>query len=443
MVIAEKMTYINETPSFQTLAAYLTQTPAEENRILCGKIYNCGNLDGEFGKNDLDRLYKAADIMKHVASTNNRIIKSPLIHYSISFHPSDRNKLSRSDMLDSCDYIVEQSKMHDCQCICCFHDDKHHLHFHIMLNRVKPADTTVYEEWGDLRDLEKKMRALENNYGLVICEGNNYTFNGKDKRDLDEETMQRELFEALLERSLSKNFLLFGDNERIKTCRDVPILNIKHIPEITQRLSLEIIRAIAEKMSFNLKTKAFTQMETDLIEKSLKQVREMKISKIENLIKQDYTDLYKSSPNLALPHLLASWDLSDQKDQAKLYTNMINHIHKTSATNQNNSELEKAFFTALTKMAKAIQGKATKDELKAKVDLYDICLKMLEKVAEISKGIIKLRILKIPSVKQTYKQIVDLKHKNQTLLDLTLQQEAANKAPVKTKKKHKDRSIEM
>jgi len=411
MAIAKKISYQNVNPTFKTVVEYLTLTSEGENRVLSGKIYNCGlSLDGEFGPDDISRLYKAADIMKYVSLTNNRIEESPLLHYVVSFHPSDRSSLNKQDMLDICDYVVSQSNMYDCQCICCLHDDKRHLHMHIMLNRVKPGDSKVYEAWGDMFDLERIMREIEGNYGLHITEGKHYTFDGKDRRDFDEETMKQHLFEALLHKSLSKDILLFEEGgAKITYCRNVPIMDMQYVIPIAKKLDLDRIQKIENNMLANLCRGFLSESEKDLFKNSLDvlgKIKDVKMTVAHNeQVLKDFDDLYYVAPHLALVYFSANMELFKLKsnnEQSNLFAAGLSLVRRKNEYREPRSHAEGKFFDALLAMNDAANKGTMKEYLNAKIAFYDVSFLVLEEAIRLkemrSVSCIDLRAIKKPNI---------------------------------------------
>ncbi len=103
------------------------------------------------------------------AEMNPRLSK-PVCHFSLSFSPQDKDKLTNETMTRiACDYMARMGFVNT-QFIIARHHDKEHPHIHIVFNRVGNDGKTISDQNDHIRS-EKICKALTQKYGLHFAQG--------------------------------------------------------------------------------------------------------------------------------------------------------------------------------------------------------------------------------------------------------------------------------
>ena len=82
---------------------------------------------------DKDRLKEAAGI-----KNTGRKSKGEVYAYSLAWHPDEKGKFTRADMLQAADQSLKALGAHDHQAVIVAHRDEPHPHIHIIVNMVHP-----------------------------------------------------------------------------------------------------------------------------------------------------------------------------------------------------------------------------------------------------------------------------------------------------------------
>jgi hypothetical protein len=141
--------------SFRALAVYLAtgRTGQEHDRVEWSSGRNLPTNDPEV----------AAKLMRATAKQNHRIQK-PVYHLTLSFDPND--PVDRARMEQIADRVLMRLGLTDHQTVIVSHRDKDHPHMHIMINRVHPETSRVWDMSHDYRKIQEILRATEREFGL-------------------------------------------------------------------------------------------------------------------------------------------------------------------------------------------------------------------------------------------------------------------------------------
>jgi len=114
---------------------------------------------------DQDRLKAAAG----VKSTGRKSDKT-VLHLSLSWHPDEKEALTRGDMRCAALGALKAIGADDRQAILIAHNDEAHPHLHILCNRVSPEDGRLLQSSNDRLNLSKWAEAYEKERGKILCE---------------------------------------------------------------------------------------------------------------------------------------------------------------------------------------------------------------------------------------------------------------------------------
>lgn len=105
-----------------------TRNLATENRELAWKIMAATAIDQ-------DRLKAEAGV-----KATGRKSRAAVYAYSIAWHPEEKGKLTREEMLQAAEASIRALGAEDRQALIVAHNDEPHPHVHVILNRVSPTD---------------------------------------------------------------------------------------------------------------------------------------------------------------------------------------------------------------------------------------------------------------------------------------------------------------
>lgn len=106
-----------------------------------------------------------------------------VFHYSLGWHPDEKENLSKSEMLRAADESLRALGAEGHQAAIIAHNDTKHPHVHIVINRVSPENGKMLDLWNYQKRLSKWALGYEQTRGQVYCE--NRVENWK-RRDLGE-----------------------------------------------------------------------------------------------------------------------------------------------------------------------------------------------------------------------------------------------------------------
>jgi len=91
-------------------------------------------------------------------------------HYSLGWHPSEAEGLSKSEMMRAANESIRAMGAEHCQAAIIAHNDTAHPHVHIVLNRVNPETGEMLDLWQSQKRLSKFAMAYEQERGQVFCD---------------------------------------------------------------------------------------------------------------------------------------------------------------------------------------------------------------------------------------------------------------------------------
>jgi len=93
-----------------------------------------------------------------------------VFHYSLAWHPDEKGKLSRSEMLRAANESLRALGASDHQSAVIAHNDTDHAHVHVVVNRVSLENGKLLDLWNYQKKLSKWAMAYEQSRGKVYCE---------------------------------------------------------------------------------------------------------------------------------------------------------------------------------------------------------------------------------------------------------------------------------
>jgi hypothetical protein len=150
----------NHGASFRDLADYLVngRTGQEQGRVAWSAGRNLPTDDPEL-----------AAVFMVATARQNVNVRRPVYHVAISFDPAD--PVDRATMERVADRVLERLGLSDYQVVIVAHQDRHHAHLHLMVNRVHPERLTAWERWKDQPVIQQVLREEEQALGLRVVPG--------------------------------------------------------------------------------------------------------------------------------------------------------------------------------------------------------------------------------------------------------------------------------
>lgn len=197
--------------SFKKLAAYLLSDPGKAKtaeRVAWTHTLNLAS-DHHHPALAVDEMlwtFRSAEALKQLAGAGKggARLESPVKHFSLSWHPSQRS--SQEQMIETVESFLKHMSWHKHQALLVCHADKDHQHVHVMLNRVHPETGRALIESFEKRWAQKWAKEFELEQGLVFCEQRlrpaaerdgaatreNWQRFREDERQVDRENAQRQ-----------------------------------------------------------------------------------------------------------------------------------------------------------------------------------------------------------------------------------------------------------
>ena len=167
--------HISRGSGFGGLVRYLVHGDREEEpdpeRVVWTAVRNMPTENPEL----------SAAIMRATSEMNERGVEKPVWHMSLSWHPEDDP--SREQMQDAAERVLEKLGISEHQAVLVAHGDTDHAHVHIVVNRVHPETLKVWKGWQDMVKVERVLRVLEKERGLVATPGHHGRLPGQQAPD--------------------------------------------------------------------------------------------------------------------------------------------------------------------------------------------------------------------------------------------------------------------
>ena len=144
---------------FRQLARYIHGRDAKPRATW----FLAANLPGVTGADDLELGCQLVDA---VQAQNTRAASKRTYHLVISLHPEDR-RLERKELQQVVERPVDTLGFSEHQFIAVRHNDTHHEHIHVAINKIHPETFRIHSPAWDHQKLFTGARALERELGLT------------------------------------------------------------------------------------------------------------------------------------------------------------------------------------------------------------------------------------------------------------------------------------
>ena len=110
--------------------------------------------------------------LKEQAGVRNTGRKSAdvVLAYSLSWHPDEKEGLTREQMLLAAHASIKALGADHCQALIVAHQDEPHPHVHVILNRVSPEDGRMLSSSNEKLNLSRWAESYERGRGKILCE---------------------------------------------------------------------------------------------------------------------------------------------------------------------------------------------------------------------------------------------------------------------------------
>ncbi|MEM7069238.1 MAG: relaxase/mobilization nuclease domain-containing protein [Pseudomonadota bacterium] len=165
--------------SFRGVHQYINHDKREEgeeirtsqDRVDWTATRNLASDDIETASRIMSATARQQDALKRAAGGSAAGNKSDQVvfHYSLSWHPSEKDGLTKSEMLRAADESLRAIGASNHQATIIAHNDEPQPHIHIVVNRVNPEDGKMLNLWGYKKNLSKWALGYERERGQVLC----------------------------------------------------------------------------------------------------------------------------------------------------------------------------------------------------------------------------------------------------------------------------------
>ena len=107
-----------------------------------------------------------------------------VFHYSLGWHPSEKDGLTKAEMLRAADESIRAIGGEDHQAMIYAHNDADHPHVHVVLNRVNPEHGKMLNLWKYQTNLSKWALGYEQERGKVLCNERVNNWRERDKGEV-------------------------------------------------------------------------------------------------------------------------------------------------------------------------------------------------------------------------------------------------------------------
>ena len=132
---------------------------------------NLASDDPEMASRIMAATARQQDALKQQAGGSVAGNKSDQVvfHYSLGWHPSEKDSLTKAEMLRAADESIRAIGASDHQAMIYAHNDAEHPHVHVVLNRVHPEHGKMLDLWKYQTNLSKWALGYEQERGKVLC----------------------------------------------------------------------------------------------------------------------------------------------------------------------------------------------------------------------------------------------------------------------------------
>lgn len=157
--------------SFKGLAQYLVHDPEKAQtteRVAWTHTLNCAHDHVPSAVHEMYTTMQVADALKRDAGVRSgQQVEKSVKHFSLSWDPTDRP--SQDHMIATVESFLKHMTWQEHQAVLVAHDDKQHLHVHVMLNVIHPQSGKRFNDSHEWRRAERWGLAYELERGMVLC----------------------------------------------------------------------------------------------------------------------------------------------------------------------------------------------------------------------------------------------------------------------------------
>jgi hypothetical protein len=161
--------------SFRGAAMYLLHDKGRsksQDRVAWTQTRNLAVDDPHLAWRIMAHTALAKDHLKQRAGVKNSGRKSDdvVLHLTLSWHPDEKQGLSRDEMMRAALGAIRALRADDRQALFVSHDDEPQPHLHVLLNRVSPEDGRMLSSSKEKLALSRWAQAYEKERGAILCE---------------------------------------------------------------------------------------------------------------------------------------------------------------------------------------------------------------------------------------------------------------------------------
>lgn len=160
---------------FKGAVAYITHDAGEKSadRVDWVQTLNTVHDDPSLCGVEMAMVHKTAPLIKQqmgIKNTGRKAEHAPCLHFYISWHPDDRDKLTPEIMQEAALGLLKVYGLQDHQAVVSAHNDTNAPHIHIVANRVDWQTGKVANVKDGHNKLSRFQQAFEKKYGLTQIE---------------------------------------------------------------------------------------------------------------------------------------------------------------------------------------------------------------------------------------------------------------------------------
>lgn len=127
-----------------------------------------------------------------------RKVSSAFRHLVLSWHPEQRTRLTKEDMILAAEGALKILGAHKCQTLVVAHNDTPHPHIHIVYNRVSPETGIALPEFNNWKKLSRWAQSYERQHGKIYFEQRVLNNQARDRGEYPEKSrgVPRQIMEA-------------------------------------------------------------------------------------------------------------------------------------------------------------------------------------------------------------------------------------------------------
>ncbi len=222
---------------------------------------------------DQDRLKQQAGI-----PNTGRKSKDHVLHFTLSWHPEESDKLDRAEMLRATKTMLHVMEAQEHQCLIVAHNDEPQPHVHVVVNRVHPRDGRILSSSFERLKASRWAQKYEEERGKIYCAERVINNAARDRGEFTrgEGDLPRQVHEATQ---------AVNDNDRREA------LIAQHRAEAAQLKASERRLADRQKTAWQ-KLEAGHRERTSRIDAAAKTVFMRRLSKLRDDYRPQWAELY-------------------------------------------------------------------------------------------------------------------------------------------------------